>query len=352
MIHVEPVWSLYRPLDPEKQRWGENWQPGIATLPAGTVTGDGDLLLVDRTYAPADGRPRDYRVRIVTPGNLSTARFVFSDDGGASESSPSPLFPPPIPLSHHITVAFTGSRFLMGDTWTFRGLLPAGPDKSGDAARATRAVSRPPALPILRIAYDSGVRPRAVFLSDWLNLSAFRIVAGTRDTPWVSLPRSCGPRYAMSLTPFQLPDEPEFAIHFQPADATAPVEIAEVHLLDFVSDLPALSVPLDGDLVGSDGQRPETPSLPVGWVWRLSFSGMPDADWKKCVQNAEQWAQDSATGRAFILCRTLSEQHPATEIAFIGTFLPPEKARPADHRAHPNSGAFNLRFMERQGGYP
>jgi hypothetical protein len=345
------AWTLYRPADFETERYGTGWETGVATLPAPTVSGDADLILVDRTYRPADGRERDYRVRIVTAGNLSTARFVFSDDGGATESAPAPLIPPPIPLSHGITVAFTGTTFQVNDQWTFRGLLPYGPAKTGDLSRATRARSIITANPIVSVAYGVTVAPGAVFFSDWRNIAAVRLVAGAGDTGFISLPSPDGARFALSLSAFSLSPSALWTLHFQAADATKPVEIAEAHLLEVVGDLEALAPPLEGDLLNGEGNRPSVPSLPLGWVWRLSFAGIADGALTNLLGVAETRASDSAAGAAFVLSRTLSGDHPATEAAYIGRFLPPEKARTGEHRAHPFSGAFCARFVELEGLY-
>jgi hypothetical protein len=344
------MWTLWRPLPNERERWGAGWNSGVATLPSPRVSGDGDLILVDRAYAPDDGRERDYRVRIVTAGNLSTARFVFSDDGGATESHPSSLIPPPIPLTHGITAAFTGTVFNIDDRWTFRGLLPFGPGKTGDLSRATRAKSATDS-PVLHIVYPSVVAPspEALFLSDWRAVASVRVTAGASDTGFVSLPNADGARFAISLAPFNLPAAPDFAVHFQPAHPTQPVEIAECHLLERVSDLQMLTPPSEADLAGATGERLAAPALPLAWVWRFAFSGIRDADLSARLNDAEQWAAESASEAAFVVARAFSSENTATDAAYIGRFLPPEKARSADHRAHTFSGAFSLRFFELEG---
>lgn len=341
------MWTLWRPVPEEMERWGSGWENGVATLPVPRVSGDGDLIVVDRTYAPDDGRERDYRVRIVTGGNLSTARFVFSDDGGLTESPPAPLIPPPIPLSHGITVAFTGTAFYVNDQWAFRGVLPRGPAKTGDLLRATRARSRMDS-PTLEVAYPDAVSPQALFVSDWRGLTAVRVVAGTADTGPIMLPASDGARFAVFLAPFNLPPVRAFTFHFQAAVPGQPLEVAEVHLLDHVSDLTQVVPPVEGDPVSD---RSDSSALPFGWGWKFAFSGIPDAEWEALLKEAEAWAVLGAKGAAFVVTRAFTEDQVATGSAFIGRWGLPEKARTADHRAHPFSGAFVLKFTELEGDY-
>ncbi len=224
--------------------WGagfttQNHSAGFATLPIRQAQGSGDLTVSDWVYNPADGVERDYRVKITAPGEVGTAQFQWSDDGGVTYNGPLTTSTTPQALSHGITIVFvpgTGQDFYTDDAWQFYGLLPHGYKACTDENRnstfkSSSAVSSVNPL-ILTLDYSSAGRMDALILYDAVNLRKVEVVCGDSSPPatlLTALTFSASPaKIFIDLSGFSPTPHRYWALKFYPLTDGVPVEISEM----------------------------------------------------------------------------------------------------------------------------
>jgi len=227
----------------------QNHSAGFTTLPIRQAQGSGDLTLSNWVYNPADGKERDYRVKITTPGEVGTAQYLWSDDGGATWNGPNPTSTSPQPLSHGISIAFvpgTGQDFFTNDVWQFYGLLPhgykAGLDENRNSSlKSHTGVSALTPL-VLTLDYGSAGRMDALILYDARNLSKLEVLWGDTSPPatlLTTIPFSSSPgKIFIDLSPYTPAPHRYWALKFYPLADGTPVEISEIVMGEALSSLP------------------------------------------------------------------------------------------------------------------
>ncbi|MFN4182918.1 MAG: hypothetical protein ACK4G3_06930 [bacterium] len=244
----------------------EGHREGVASLVRGTVRGTGGIQVFG-SYLPPDGNERMYIVKIVSPGSLGNAQFIWND--GGAWSSPIATSSTPIPLSHGISIAFLPGIYYVNDIWNFEGVLPYGWKNLWDGypGLAFQSAFNIPYL-ACSLHFPQPVALHCLILAEVENASQVQVWAGPDFSSLQQIASRALLNPEKQSAFFFSPPQPQvlFSFRFLPVNAGRRIKIGELRcgsslFLPRASLIPPVSVQIqrkttaDGSQVFSDSEE-------------------------------------------------------------------------------------------------